>query len=97
MLLKLYILGVFLCEIWNHNRYGYVALEKYLIELLPIPRPSAEVENEFNSALDNLLSAIMPEDIENCTRHINHLVYSTIGLTNQEIETVERIVAEGAH
>lgn len=76
---------------------GTLRWKKYLIELLPIPRPSAEVENEFNSALDNLLSAIMPEDIENCTRHINHLVYSTIGLTNQEIETVERIVAEGAH
>ena len=76
---------------------GTLRWKKYLIELLPIPRPSEDVEIKFNAALDNLLLAVLPEEIDNCIHHINSLVYATIGLTDQEIATVERIVAEGAH
>lgn len=74
-----------------------MAWKKYLIELLPIPIPSVEVEKKFITALDCLLAQTSSEQVENYIQKINHLVYKTIGFTTHEIETIERIVSEGAH
>ena len=76
---------------------GTLRWKKYLIELLPIPEPTADVENDFEVALDDLLNADSAEKAERHIERINHLVYHTIGLTQEEIDTVEKMVSEGAH
>ena len=76
---------------------GTLRWKKYLIELLPIPKPTADVENHFEAALDDLLDADSKEETKRHIQRINHLVYLTIGLTQEEINTVEKMVSEGAH
>lgn len=75
---------------------GTLRWKKYLIELLPIPRPSETIEASFIEALDDLLNADEGEQQIYISR-INNLVYETIGLSTKEISVIEEMVRKGAH
>ena len=70
---------------------GLTQWQKFVVETIPVPRSSAEDRSPVVDRIDQMLrlkAAGSEGDTTELERHLDHLIYSLYGLTDQEIEVV---------
>ena len=70
---------------------GLTQWQKFVVETIPVPRSSAESRGPVVDGIDQMLrlkAAGSEGDTTELERHLDHLIYSLYGLTEEEIEVV---------